>query len=220
MGSRKTLNKAPVILVLCLLPWQHRLTRRRRGSGALGASSRGPGGARSWAERVAVPDNSRARRGWPGLRCHHWRQSHHPAQTSWKIERGVVARGGRKLLWHDCVLAAAPRVDPSSSSRRPARSRRSTACLQSGCPDGSNPVAPLIQAANGDLYGTTSEGGDSVPGLDRRRVRHSIQDYAHRRAYYPLHFFARAGCADGLAPYGPLVQASDGNSLRHHPCRG
>ncbi len=32
-------------------------------------------------------------------------------------------------------------------------------CSQSGCPDGDEPAAGLIQATNGDLYGTTNEGG-------------------------------------------------------------
>jgi uncharacterized repeat protein (TIGR03803 family) len=37
-------------------------------------------------------------------------------------------------------------------------------CAQSGCTDGQKPVAPLIQAANGDLYGTTESGGSKGYG--------------------------------------------------------
>ena len=32
-------------------------------------------------------------------------------------------------------------------------------CSQTGCPDGDGPHAGLVQATNGDLYGTTLSGG-------------------------------------------------------------
>jgi len=35
-------------------------------------------------------------------------------------------------------------------------------CPQSGCPDGSNPIAGLAQATNGNLYGTAEYGGDTT----------------------------------------------------------
>jgi uncharacterized repeat protein (TIGR03803 family) len=37
-------------------------------------------------------------------------------------------------------------------------------CSQKNCPDGSFPYAPVIQASNGDFYGTTSAGGTGYVG--------------------------------------------------------
>lgn len=36
-------------------------------------------------------------------------------------------------------------------------------CAQTGCPDGAFPNGPLIQATDGNLYGTTTEGGPACP---------------------------------------------------------
>jgi hypothetical protein len=38
-------------------------------------------------------------------------------------------------------------------------------CTQTGCPDRLKPSGPLIQAFNGDLYGTTEFGGSGTIGF-------------------------------------------------------
>jgi len=53
---------------------------------------------------------------------------------------------------------------PSSESTRPANSPRYTFfARRRKCADGNSPDAPLVQAANGDLYGTTLVGRYSNP---------------------------------------------------------
>ena len=77
-------------------------------------------------------------------------------------------------------------------------------CAEAGCPDGSGPVAGLIQATDGNFYGTTLIGGAANSGTVFK-----ITPAGTLTTLYS--FCALSGCADGLRPYGPLVQASDGN---------
>jgi len=78
-------------------------------------------------------------------------------------------------------------------------------CTQTGCPDGAFPYAGLVQAANGDLYGTTAGG----TGLGYGTVFVMTPSGTLRTLYT----FCSAGppCADGANPYAALIQASDGN---------
>jgi uncharacterized repeat protein (TIGR03803 family) len=77
-------------------------------------------------------------------------------------------------------------------------------CSQSGCADGSDPYASLIQAANGDLYGTTLGGGANGDG-----TVFSITTSGTLTTLYS--FCSQSGCTDGAAPEAALVQAPDGN---------
>jgi|HubBroStandDraft_6_1064221.scaffolds.fasta_scaffold00136_30 uncharacterized repeat protein (TIGR03803 family) len=77
-------------------------------------------------------------------------------------------------------------------------------CTQSGCTDGSYPYAGLVQATNGDLYGTTSQGGANSGGT----VFKITPDGALTTIYS---FCTQSGCTDGRYPYAGLVQATNGD---------
>lgn len=74
-------------------------------------------------------------------------------------------------------------------------------CSQPFCPDGAAPYAGLVQAANGDLYGTTTFGADSCGTVFKITTGGSettVSDFP---------------CGDGAAaqPAGALVQAVNGS---------
>jgi uncharacterized repeat protein (TIGR03803 family) len=79
-------------------------------------------------------------------------------------------------------------------------------CATSGCPDGEDPAAGLIQAANGDFYGTTSEeGANGSGGTVFKLVGDTVTT---------LHSFCSQGgssCTDGSDPNGSLLIGPSGN---------
>jgi uncharacterized repeat protein (TIGR03803 family) len=77
-------------------------------------------------------------------------------------------------------------------------------CAVSGCPDGATPEGPLIQATDGNYYGTTHYGGANNGGTVYR-----ITPGGTLTTLYS--FCAQAGCADGQYPYAGLFLATDGN---------
>ena len=70
-----------------------------------------------------------------------------------------------------------------------------------GGADGDNPIAGLVQASDGNLYGTTYEGGTNGYG--------AIFRITASGALMPLYSFTDGH--DGAHPYTGLIQASDGN---------
>src|ERR1035438_892924 len=77
-------------------------------------------------------------------------------------------------------------------------------CSQSGCPDGYSPYAGLVQATNGDLYGTTYFGGTGNGG--------TIFKIAPGGTLTTLYSFcSQSGCTDGSTPVAGLVQAANGD---------
>jgi uncharacterized repeat protein (TIGR03803 family) len=77
-------------------------------------------------------------------------------------------------------------------------------CSQSGCTDGSTPYWGLVQATDGDFYGTTVEGGVNGQGTVFKITRSGTLT-----ALYS--FCSQSNCTDGGEPEAGLVQATDGN---------
>jgi uncharacterized repeat protein (TIGR03803 family) len=77
-------------------------------------------------------------------------------------------------------------------------------CPQSGCPDGEQPHAGLIQGTDGNFYGTTYGGGSSNGGTIFK-----ITPTGTLTTLYS--FCSQTACTDGQGPWDALVQASDGN---------
>jgi len=77
-------------------------------------------------------------------------------------------------------------------------------CPQNGCHDGANPYDGLVQATDGNFYGTTSAGGNSGNGTVFK-----ITPSGNLTTLYS--FCSQSNCADGSQPYAGLVQGTDGN---------
>jgi uncharacterized repeat protein (TIGR03803 family) len=79
-------------------------------------------------------------------------------------------------------------------------------CSQSGCTDGYYPQAGLVQATNGDFYGTTFEGGTNAVG--------TVFGLTPSGTLTTLYSFCAQGgslCTDGAGALAGLVQGTDGN---------
>jgi len=78
-------------------------------------------------------------------------------------------------------------------------------CLNTGCADGANPHGTLIQATDGNLYGTTYGGGAN-------QVHGAVFKINPRGPMTTMYSFcSQANCPDGQQPIAGLMQASDGN---------
>jgi uncharacterized repeat protein (TIGR03803 family) len=81
---------------------------------------------------------------------------------------------------------------------------------QFNCTDGEDPEAGLVQATNGNFYGTTSKGGSNgtpygtvfeITAAGKLTTLHSFCSTINHQGY----------CADGAVPIAGLVQATNGN---------
>ena len=80
-------------------------------------------------------------------------------------------------------------------------------CAQAGCADGGNPYAGLVQARDGNFYGTTFERGANGYGTVFK-----ITPGGTLTTLYS--FCSQTNCADGQYPYAGLVQATRWGLLR------
>ncbi len=77
-------------------------------------------------------------------------------------------------------------------------------CAKSDCADGQFPYAGLIQASNGNFYGTTTAGGAHSVG--------TVFEITPTGTLTTLYTFCSlANCTDGYFPYAGLIEATDGN---------
>lgn len=74
--------------------------------------------------------------------------------------------------------------------------------------DGEYPSAGLVQATNGDFYGTTEFGGANCPPSGCGTV---FRITARGTLTTLYSFCAQANCTDGAYPNGALIQATNGN---------
>jgi uncharacterized repeat protein (TIGR03803 family) len=75
--------------------------------------------------------------------------------------------------------------------------------------DGDAPEATLAQAADGNLYGTTSKGGANNLCNGACGTVFKITSRGMLTTLY--NFCSRSACADGYTPYAGLVEGTDGN---------
>lgn len=79
-----------------------------------------------------------------------------------------------------------------------------TFCSRQACVDGASPQSVPVQASNGNLYGTTYEGGSTGSG-----VVYEITPHGSYKVLY--NFCSQPHCADGAYPFAALVEDAAGN---------
>ena len=82
-------------------------------------------------------------------------------------------------------------------------------CSLTNCTDGSVPLTNLVQATNGDFYGTTSSGGANCIAAGGCGTVFKITPSGALTTLYS--FCSQTNCTDGEFPFVGLIQASNGN---------
>jgi uncharacterized repeat protein (TIGR03803 family) len=84
-------------------------------------------------------------------------------------------------------------------------------CSQTNCTDGAYPQGALIQATNGDLYGTTYGGGTGTAYPSGPNSAGTIFRITPGGTFFSLYSFcSQPNCTDGSVPFAGLVQATNG----------
>lgn len=85
-----------------------------------------------------------------------------------------------------------------------------TFCSLTNCDDGVYPIGGLIQASDGNLYGTTQFGGAMQGGLGGGGTVFKINPSTGVLTTVYV-FCSQPYCTDGSNPFGALVEGTDGN---------
>ncbi len=98
-------------------------------------------------------------------------------------------------------------------------------CSQTNCTDGSDPQGLLVQASNGNFYGTTYLGGTQcISGNQANTGCGTVFEVSSSGTFTSVYSFCSvvvAGlCNDGVQPLGGLVQGTDGNFYGTTPYGG
>jgi uncharacterized repeat protein (TIGR03803 family) len=84
-------------------------------------------------------------------------------------------------------------------------------CSQTNCADGEQPMAALVQGTDGNLYGTTPQGGTGGAADCVAHCGTAFQITTSGTLTTLYNFCSQTNCTDGLDPYYGLVQGTDGN---------
>ena len=86
-------------------------------------------------------------------------------------------------------------------------------CSQANCADGATPYGSLMQATDGNFYGTTTFGGVPVVNGQLFEGYGTVFQLTPAGVLTTLHTFCEEGgqCAQGAYPLAGLVQGTDGN---------
>ncbi|MGA2353189.1 MAG: choice-of-anchor tandem repeat GloVer-containing protein [Terriglobales bacterium] len=82
-------------------------------------------------------------------------------------------------------------------------------CSQDNCTDGADPLTGLVQATNGDFYGTTNSGGANCVADGGCGTIFKITASGTLATVYS--FCSQSNCTDGAYPTSGPIQGSDGN---------
>jgi uncharacterized repeat protein (TIGR03803 family) len=108
-----------------------------------------------------------------------------------------------------CISLFIVMLAASASSAQQTLTTLYSFCAQQNCVDGVSPLAPLVQASDGNFYGVTRNGGaaQTLCGNGCGTVFRITPDGAFSTLYS---FCSQQNCVDGAEPAAGLIQANDG----------